>query len=98
LVCCGVYDTFGEEPSDILDNDCKDSNGEAEFEYEFGFEFIFLGAKSGISNVIDVGRFNGLGSDNNAPSSDVLGNAVAIWRLDPDLGVGEYSTGGGGMF
>ena len=55
---CGTYETLGDEPSDILDNDCRDSSGDTEF--ELGFEFL-PGVKSGISNDIEVGRFNGLG-------------------------------------
>jgi len=56
LLDCGVYGPRGDEPRDILEKDCKDSRGDTEVDS--------LGAYSGISNVIEVGRFDGLVSTN----------------------------------
>jgi hypothetical protein len=57
LVDCGLYVTPGDEPRDILEKDCRDSSGETELESR-------LGANSGISNDIELGRFDGLRSPN----------------------------------
>ena len=66
LVDCDVYVVLGDEPRDIRENDCKDSRGDTEFE-------LLPGRETGISNDIEVGRFEGLVSENVA---DVGENAV----------------------
>lgn len=53
LVDCGVYAPRGDEPRDILEKDCKDSRGDTDLE-------SLVGANSGISNDIELGRFVGL--------------------------------------